>query len=115
VPRRLTDLAGPLDELLGAAGEPHLDDWVRVTVTDAHRPPDLYARVRGRFPHALVVQHRPPARDPGARAAEVTAARDPLEVAAEFVTHVSGTPPTEAEAAVLRRAYEGAVAAERSA
>jgi exonuclease SbcD len=115
VPRRLTDLAGPLDELLGAAGEPHLDDWVRVTVTDAHRPADLYARVRGRFPHALVVQHRPPARDPGARAAEVTAARDPLEVAAEFVTHVSGTPPTEAEAAVLRRAYEGAVAAERSA
>ncbi|MBU5422230.1 exonuclease SbcCD subunit D [Cellulomonas hominis] len=115
VPRRLTDLAGPLDELLGAAGEPHLDDWVRVTVTDTHRPPDLYARVRGRFPHALVVQHRPPARDAGARAAEVTAARDPLEVAAEFVAHVSGTPPTEAEAAVLRRAYEGAVAAERSA
>ncbi|WP_147795156.1 exonuclease SbcCD subunit D [Cellulomonas sp. Y8] len=115
VPRRLTDLTGPLDDLLGAAGEQHLDDWVRVTVTDAHRPADLYRRVRARFPHALVVQHQPPARDAGPRAAEVTAARDPLEVAAEFVQHVSGSRPTDAEAAVLRRAYEQVVAAERSA
>lgn len=115
VPRRLTDLTGPLDDLLGAAGEPHLDDWVRVTVTDAHRPADLYRRVRARFPHALVVQHQPPLREAGPRVAEVTAARDPLEVAAEFVQHVSGARPTEAEAAVLRRAYEQVVAAERSA
>jgi len=115
VPRRLTDLTGPLDDLLGAAGEPHLDDWVRVTVTDAHRPADLYRRVRARFPHALVVQHQPPLRAAGPRVAEVTAARDPLEVAAEFVQHVSGARPTEAEAAVLRRAYEQVVAAERSA
>jgi DNA repair protein SbcD/Mre11 len=115
VPRRLTDLTGPIDDLLGAAGEPHLDDWVRVTVTDAHRPADLYRRVRARFPHALVVQHQPPAREAGPRLAEVTAARDPLEVAAEFVQHVSGARPTEAEAAVLRRAYEQVAAAERSA
>lgn len=115
VPRRLTDLTGPLDDLLGAAGEPHLNDWVRVTVTDAHRPADLYRRVRARFPHALVVQHQPPLREAGPRVAEVTAARDPLEVAAEFVQHVSGARPTEAEAAVLRRAYEQVVAAERSA
>lgn len=115
VPRRLTDLTGPLDDLLGAAGEQHLDDWVRVTVTDAHRPADLYRRVRARFPHALVVQHQPPARAAGPRVAEVTAARDPLEVAAEFVQHVSGARPTDAEAAVLRRAYEQVVAAERSA
>jgi exonuclease SbcD len=115
VPRRMTDLAGALDDLLGAAGEPHLDDWVRVTVTDAHRPADLYRRVRARFPHALVVQHQPPVQDAGARAAEVTAARDPLEVAAEFVAHVSGSRPTDAEAAVLRQAYEHVAAAERSA
>jgi exonuclease SbcD len=115
VPRRMTDLTGTLDDVLGAAGEPHVDDWVRVTVTDAHRPADLYRRVRTRFPHALVVQHQPPAQDATVRAAEVTAARDPLEVAAEFVAHVSGRRPTEAEAAVLRRAYEHVVAAERSA
>ncbi|HEY0216898.1 MAG TPA: exonuclease SbcCD subunit D [Cellulomonas sp.] len=115
VPRRLTDLTGTLDSLLGEAGEPHLDDWVRVTVTDAHRPTDLYRRVRARFPHALVVQHLPPTRTDEARAASVTIARDPLEVAAEFVAHVRGTGPTTAESAVLRQAYEQVMAAERSA
>jgi exonuclease SbcD len=49
------------------------------------------------------------------RAAVVTAARDPLEVVEEFVTHVRGTAATPAESAVLRRAYEQVVAAERSA
>ena len=58
VPRRLADVTGTLDELLGAAGAPHTDAWTRVTVTDAHRPEDLYRRVKQRFPHALVVHHR---------------------------------------------------------
>ena len=38
VPRRLADVTGTLEDLLGAAGEPHADAWARVTVTDAHRP-----------------------------------------------------------------------------
>ena len=58
VPRRLADVTGTLEELLGAAGAPHADAWTRVTVTDAHRPEDLYRRVKQRFPHALVVHHR---------------------------------------------------------
>jgi exonuclease SbcD len=45
----------------------------------------------------------------------VTAARDPLEVVEEFVGHVRGAQATPAESAVLRRAYEQVVAAERSA
>ncbi|MDM8085225.1 exonuclease SbcCD subunit D [Cellulomonas cellasea] len=116
VPRRLAELTGPIDELLGAAGEAHTDDWLRVTVTDPHRPEDLYRRVKDRFPHALVIQHRPPERVGGAvRAGAVTQAHDVLEVAAEFVEHVSGQAPTVAEAAVLRQAYEQVTAAERSA
>ena len=116
VPRRLAELTGPLDDLLGPAGDGHDDDWLRVTVTDAHRPQDLYRRVKDRFPHALVIQHRPPERVGGAvRAGAVTQARDVLEVAAEFVEHVSGQGPTVAEAAVLRQAYEQVTAAERSA
>ncbi|GAA3800828.1 exonuclease SbcCD subunit D [Cellulomonas soli] len=116
VPRRLADLSGPLDALLGAAGEAHTDDWLRVTVTDAHRPADLFRRVRDRFPHALVVQHRPAggAEEPS-RAAAVTAAQDPLDVAADFVAHVTGAAATPDELAVLRRAYESVAAAERSA
>ncbi|UJP40719.1 exonuclease SbcCD subunit D [Cellulomonas palmilytica] len=115
VPRRLADVTGALADLLGAAGEAHVDDWVRVVVTDERRPDDLYARVRARFPHALVVQHRPPQTEQGAVLRAVTAAADPVEVACDFVAHVSGARPDDDELAVLRAAYEHAAAAERSA
>jgi DNA repair protein SbcD/Mre11 len=115
VPRPLADVTGALEDLLGTLGEPHTDHWVRVVVTDERRPADLYARVRARFPHALVVQHRPPAGAHGPALRAVTAAHDPVEVAGDFVAHVTGARPSEAEVAVLRAAYEQAVAAERSA
>ncbi|HEY8717615.1 exonuclease SbcCD subunit D [Pengzhenrongella sp.] len=114
VPRRLADVTGTLADLLGAAGEAYLADWVRVTVTDAARPTELYARVRERFPHALVVQHRPPTSAVRAHVV-VTSARDPLEVAAEFVEHVTAAGPTDAEAGALRSALEHVLALERSA
>ncbi|WP_028051183.1 exonuclease SbcCD subunit D [Cellulomonas sp. URHD0024] len=104
VPRRLADVTGTLDQLL--ADERHADDWVRVTVTDAHRPQDLFHRVRARFPHALVVQHVPAVAPGRPRPSVVTAAHDPLDVAADFLTHVTGRGPTPAELAVLRQAYE---------
>ncbi|WP_203750899.1 exonuclease SbcCD subunit D [Cellulomonas chitinilytica] len=116
VPRRLADVTGTLDDLLGSSGEAHLEDWVRVTVTDTHRPQDLVRRVRHRFPHALVVQHR--AADGGprpSRATEVTGAHDPVDVAADFVHHVTGVAPADDELAVLRRAYEQVADVERSA
>ncbi|AEE47816.1 nuclease SbcCD, D subunit [Cellulomonas fimi ATCC 484] len=115
VPRRLSEVTGTLDALLGAAGEAHVDDWVRVTVTDEQRPADLYRRVTQRFPHALVVQHRAPQGEQAARAAVVTAAADPVEVGADFVRHVTGRVATAVEVDVLRRAYEDVLAAERSA
>ncbi|WP_029290381.1 exonuclease SbcCD subunit D [Cellulomonas sp. HZM] len=115
VPRRLADLTGTLDELLGAAGDAHGDDWVRITVTDEHRPADLYRRVRTRFPHALVVQHRSASPDSASPTAVVTAAHDPLEVASDFVALVTGHGPSADELAVLRAAYEHVTAAERSA
>ncbi|WP_136517846.1 exonuclease SbcCD subunit D [Cellulomonas telluris] len=116
VPRRLAEVTGTLDDLLGAAGERHTDAWVRVTVTDPARPADLFRRVRERFPHALVVHHRPDgAERTTERAAVVTSAADPVEVAADFVAHVTGAAPTEAEVHVLRRAYEQVLAGERSA
>ncbi|CAM5787649.1 Nuclease SbcCD subunit D OS=Cellulomonas persica OX=76861 GN=sbcD PE=3 SV=1 [Cellulomonas persica] len=115
VPRRLADVTGTLEEVLGAAGEAHVDDWVRVVVTDERRPQDLYARVRARLPHALVVQHRPPETATGPTLRAVTSAADPVEVACDFVAHVAGSPPDDDELAVLRAAYEHAAAAERSA
>ena len=115
VPRRLADATGTLEELLGAAGAPHTDAWTRVTVTDAHRPDDLFRQVKQRFPHALVVHHRPADSASSSRTAVVTAAHDPLDVAADFLAHVTGHGPTPAEADVLRRAYEDVAAMERSA
>ncbi len=114
VPRALADVTGTLDELL--ASPAHTADWVRVTVTDAARPTDLQQRVRAHFPHALVVRHAPAGAGPGAsRAVAVGAASDPLDVAAQFVRHVTGAPPSPVEVAVLRRAYEDVTAAGRSA
>ncbi|KQR11719.1 exonuclease SbcCD subunit D [Cellulomonas sp. Leaf334] len=115
VPRRLADVTGTLDDLLGAAGAPHTDAWTRVTVTDTHRPDDLYRRVKQRFPHALVVHHRAAQSAQSSRATAVTSAHDPLDVTADFLAHVTGHGPTPAEADVLRRAYEDVTAMERSA
>lgn len=114
-PRRLSEASGTLAELLSPAFEAQVQDWIRVTVTDTARPRELYAQVKARFPHALVVQHQPAGELPGHRAAAVTTALDPLEVAADFVHDVTGTAPSAAESAVLRRAYEAALALERSA
>lgn len=112
VPRPLADVTGTLEELLGRGYDDVADAWVRVVVTDDARPLDLYGQVVRRFPHALVVQHRP------ARAATTTAGRvavdpahDPLEVAARFVADVGGRAATPAEVAALRTAYEAALAA----
>ena len=115
VPRRLAEVTGTLDDLLGAAGEPHVDDWLRVVVTDAVRPAELYARVRARFPHALQVSHRPPRVAEREVVTAVGPGRDPLDVARDFVEHVAGRAPSAAEVAVLREAFELALAEERSA
>ncbi|MEE6282708.1 exonuclease SbcCD subunit D [Georgenia sp. MJ170] len=114
-PRPLSEASGTLTELLSGAFDPQADHWLRVSVTDTVRPPELYARVRERFPHALIVQHQPAAAPGRSAARTVTTAHDPLEVAAEFVTAVTGGAPTEAESVALRRAYEAALATERSA
>ncbi|MFF3064633.1 exonuclease SbcCD subunit D [Oerskovia sp. NPDC057915] len=115
VPRRLAEVAGTLDDLLGTAGEPHTDDWLRVFVTDPARPTEMYARVRARFPHALQVQHRPPVTAEREVISVVGQGRDPLEVTHEFVQHVTGAGPDQAEGDALRTALERALASERSA
>jgi exonuclease SbcD len=114
VPRRLAEVVGTLESLLGASGEAHVADWLRVVVTDIARPPELYARVKARFPHALVIQHRPAIAAVERAHVAVTSARDPLEVAAEFVRHVTAAAPTPAESDALRAALERVLALERS-
>lgn len=115
VPRRLADVRGTFEEVTGALGAGHSEDWVRVTVTDAQRPEHLVARVKDVMPHALIVLHEPP--ESGARAGvrAVTTASDPFEVCCGFVEHVRGGGPDDAEKAVLRDALEAAQRTEVSA
>lgn len=115
VPRRLAEVTGTLAELLGAAGDAHTGDWLRVVVTDPARPRDLMPRLKARFPHLLLAEHRPPQGVDPAGTAVVTSAQDPVQVAADFVAHVTGAAPTPDELAVLRRAYEDVLAGTRSA
>lgn len=114
VPRRVSEVAGRLEDLLDAVGAPYVGDWLRVTVTDDVRPADLHPRLRERFPHLLVLEHRPGTR-PTSAAGLVTAARDPLEVLGEFVEYVTGAPASPAEMAVLRTAHERVLEQDRSA
>jgi exonuclease SbcD len=115
VPRPLADVTGTLDELQGRAFDGWADSWVRVTVTDDVRPRDLYAAVVRRFPHALIVQHRPERVGPAAPAPLIEHGTDPLEIAEQFVHEVGGRRATPEEVAVLRAAYEGALSLDRSA
>lgn len=110
VPRRLTELVGSIDEVLSASSDPFSQDWVRVVVTDAHRPPDLYARVKERFPNVLVTQHRPEGASSSEQVRRVASDHDPLEVSSDFVAELTGTEPDLAERAVLSLAYEAALA-----
>ncbi|MET3512235.1 exonuclease SbcCD subunit D [Plantibacter flavus] len=115
VPRRLVDVIGTLAELQGPAGDDAVDAWVRATVTDDVRPPELYATLTRRFPHLLVWSHAPANRSEEARAAAVTAVSDPVEVTAEFIEYATGAPATTRERELIAAANEAALAAEVSA
>jgi len=115
VPRRLAEVVGALDELLDGRHDALADAWLRVVVTDPVHPEQLFARVRERFPHALVVQHVPEGAVDAPALRQVTAETDPVEVAADFVAFASGGAASDDELEVLRSAYEAARAAEASA
>lgn len=104
VPRGLARLRGTLAELLTdpvhAAAEAA---WVEVTLTDAVRPSDAMERLRGRFPHAVVLHFAP--EGAGAEPAGTYAARlrglDDLGLAACFVADVRGVEASAAERLLL--------------
>lgn len=113
VPHRLSEVHGTLDDVLGCRFEAQRDDWARVVVVGEQRPASLVQRVQQAFPNVLEVRF-----ECTRQAAPITGvvhdAPDPLRVATEFVTQVSGTAPTDAELAVLRQAVEAANAQEAS-
>ena len=108
VHRRLSVLRGQLADLLGSAAYAgYEDDFVSVTLTDPRRPEGAMDALRARFRHVLVLAHEPEGAVPDGRGYRArTAGRDDESVAAEFVRHVSSSPPTEGEKELLRSAFE---------
>lgn len=110
-PRAMAEVVGTLAELTSQARfDRHVEDWVRVTVTDRSRPEQLFDRVKSRFPYVLQVFHVPdgmitgPTGGPAERAA--LSAR---ELGTQFVSHVTRLAPNEAELELFEQAYALAV------
>ena len=104
VQRGLAVVRGTLSELL--AGEQFSDAqdcWVQATLTDPVLPRDAMGRLRERFKWAASLLHEPPASASAGRSyRERVAGRGDLELVSDFVAHVTGAAPAEADLALCR-------------
>ncbi|MCO6004949.1 exonuclease SbcCD subunit D [Actinoallomurus purpureus] len=109
VPRRIKRIPGRIDDLLtGEQWAAYEDYWLQITLTDTERPAGAMDRLRRRFPHVLALAFEPEDTvDTGGRSwAERIQGRSDTEIACDFVAEVRGTPPDEAERALLDEAFE---------
>jgi exonuclease SbcD len=110
-PRAMAELTGTLAELL--ADDRHVEDWVRLTVTDRARPDQLLERVKSHFPHVLQVLHVPAGARPAGTSTPATAqAQSPRQLGADFIQHVTGLDALDLELDLFEQAYQAASAAE---
>ena len=107
VHKRLTTLAGRLDDLLTSREHDSREgDFIAVTLTDTARPEGAMDKLRARFPHILTLEFKPDGVTPDSRSyGEKVKGRDDLTVAAEFVRHVRNTEASPAECALLADAF----------
>lgn len=114
VPRRLAVVEATFEELLTSRAFADAEPcWVHAVLTDPVLPPEAMARLRARFPHAVTLVHRPPIdlTDGRTRYAERVRGKSDLELALDFVEHVTGTPADEAARDDLVAAMTSAAAA----
>ncbi|WP_129664591.1 exonuclease SbcCD subunit D [Phytoactinopolyspora endophytica] len=116
-PRPMARLIGALEAILtDPAHEQHLESWVQVTVTDPGRPQQMRERVAHRFPHLLEIRHLPEGEEIGSGDGVANPNTiDPLDVARDFVHHVTGDDVTDAELHCFQDSHDAVLAAERSA
>jgi DNA repair protein SbcD/Mre11 len=105
--RRLRTLTGTMAELLMSPLYAECEgDFLSVTLTDQVRPEGGMDALRVRFPHILVLEHKPAGVVPDGRDYRArVAGRDDLGIAAEFVRHVRGAEATDGELALLGCAF----------
>jgi exonuclease SbcD len=118
--RGLAEVRGRLDELITRAGPDLLaiaDRWVKVVLTDPHRPRAPMERLREVWPHTLVLDFQPD----GARTAapaqlvRVSESSEPLEICAAFLEWVDSTRPSAGQRSALESAIDAVARAELSA
>ena len=106
VPRRLTVLEGPLEELL--ADERYAgceQDWVKAVLTDQVRPLDGMRTLQERFPHCVTLEHRPAvvvAADAQTYTERLGSAATDAEIVSGFLSFVrNGVGPNDVETALI--------------
>ena len=113
VERRVTTLVGALDQLLADPAHAGAEGcWVRARLTDEVLPRHAMARLRDRFPHAVVLEHRSPAVGPAGD--DIRTRDEPttdLALALAFVAEHLGRPAEPVEEEILARAFATAAAA----
>jgi exonuclease SbcD len=97
VHRPLQQLRGELQELLSSsefgAVEHH---FVQAILTDAVLPMGAMEKLRRRFPHAVALEHQPPARlTDGTSYVDRVKGRTDLELSLDFLEHVTGEDVTD--------------------
>jgi exonuclease SbcD len=119
VPRRLSEIVGPLEQLLiDPAFADREQDWIQAVLTDPVRQQDAMARLRARFPFVARLEHRPEGVRPAdARSyGERTAGLPDAQLIAGFLEHVrAGAGPTDAESMLVAEVLSAVQAAERAA
>lgn len=107
IPRRLVTLTASLDDLLDdALVAAHADDWVCAVYTDDLPQLEPMRRLRERYPHCALVQHRPTvavADDTRSYGARLRAAVTDVDRIQAFLEHVRpGHAPSEQERELIR-------------
>ena len=118
VPRPLVQVNGRLADLLDRAqGDLAClaDAWVKVVLTDPGRVANPMEQLRAHWPHTLVLEFAPERDDAPMGLTRMTEAADPVEICAEFVSAVSGAPPSSVQRTVLAEVVLAAQRVEASA
>ena len=109
--RQVRTLRGKLAELL--AGPPS-QDFIKAVLTDDAPQIDAMKRLRAVYPNACQLSYERHERAPELKAMTASTARlsDPIDLIGDFIQHVRGEGPTEAEIDVLTAALAALKASE---
>jgi exonuclease SbcD len=108
VPRPLARLRGTLEELLTDESlARHEQSWIQATITDTQRPAEPMARLRRRFPHALLLGFEPEGLSAAPETSYSSRVRgvSDIDLALRFVDDLRGVPASDEERALLTEAF----------